>query len=413
MSLSSATDSMYKDSSAGFSFPGLKKSECVQDAYDVAAYMQHRIQRNIHTYAPPCKLALRGHLSSIDESKSRPVWVYPFEVSILESKWAIPFYEHLEKNVPAVHFGANSMQRLADMMMGGINGHDESVEVTTDWSSFDSTIPCWLINIAFDIIWESFDNQYALHEDTAIFGGDIMEYKNKFLFNWLKEYFIKTKITLPDGQCIQKEHGIPSGSFFTQAVGSIINYLVINFLNEVYGWNAKRIKVLGDDSSFLVPIYYPGKVSGEKIRALGKQCFGLILKEEKLRIATKQSDRKFLGYSVSGNRYVRDDKDWLLMVLYPERDVHDLSISASRVIAYYLLGGINSEVYCSFFWDYFKRYPYIIGQPLKPTRGMKRLFKYVLRQSYEVLKVPDITKFDFVTIPYLLSSGDDIYGRSI
>lgn len=405
-SLAHGCDNMNLDAAAGFSFPGKKKMECIDEAYDVAAYMQHRIQRGIPTYHPPCKLALRGHLSTEEESKSRPVWVYPYEVSILEAKWAVPFYEHLEKNVPTVHFGERAMPRLAQMMMGGLNTHDESAEITTDWSSFDATIPCWLINTAFEIIWDSFDNQFAYHEGAAVYGGPVMEEKNRLLFHWVKEYFLKTKIMLPDGTCVRKEHGIPSGSFFTQAVGSIVNFIVIEFMNSYFNWHARRIRVLGDDCSFLVPLYNPRKVDPQQIRALAWFCFGLVLKLGKLRIATDQSKRSFLGYHVEGNRFTRSDREWLLLVLHPERDVETLEQSMSRVLAYYILGGVNSELYCRFFWDYVGRYPDMSSRPLKVGRGMKRMFKYVFRLDIDILRLPDLRRLDPLSVPMLFSCGD-------
>jgi len=402
-SLACGADNMNKDSAAGFSFPGKKKNQCIEEAYDVAAYIQHRVQRGLPTYKPPCRLALRGHLSSEEEAKSRPVWVYPFEVSILESKWAIPFYTHLEMQVNEVHFGPDAMPRLMKVLSSSLCGHDEAAEVTLDWSQFDATIPCWLINEAFQIIWECFDNKFAFHEGENVFGGEKMEEKNRLLFNWLREYFIKTKIMLPDGSIIMKEHGIPSGSFFTQAVGSIVNCIAIQFLNLHFQWNMRRLKILGDDSSFIVPCYTPRSVVPDKVADLANLMFGLVLKMEKLRIATNQSQRKFLGYSAQGGIFVRPDEDWIKLVLYPERDVQYLEQSAARVMAYYLLGGFSSETYCSFFWDYFARYPCLRSKELIPTRGLKRMFKYVMRKDIGILKVPPFEKLDLFNVPYVLT----------
>ncbi|BBC77402.1 putative RNA-dependent RNA polymerase [Pythium nunn virus 1] len=405
-SLAHGTDNMNLDSAAGFSYPGMKKAEVVEEAYDVAAYLQHMTQRGKSVYIPPCKVALRGHLSSQEEQKSRPVWVYPVEVTILESKWAIPFYEHLERNVETVHFGANAMPKLSQLLMGGLADHSEAAEITLDWSNFDSSIPNWLINQAFDIIWESFDNQYAYHEGEAVYGGEVMERKNINLFRWIKEYFINTKIMLPSGDVVRKTHGIPSGSFFTQAVGSIVNYIMVKALDLYFSWGARRIRILGDDSSFLIPLFSEKKCEAKAIQNAAWKAFGVTLKLPKLRISTTQKQRKFLGYQITGHRLFRDDDEFLKLVLYPERDVETLEQSASRVLAYYMLGGVNDEVYCSFFWDYLGRYPAVIGRELRLTRGMKRMFKFVLRQEVDVLRVPDFTKLDPTFVPYLMTLGD-------
>jgi len=409
LSVPDVCDTMNLDSAAGFSFPGKKKSEVIEEAYDTASYMAHFISAGKHVYVPPAKLALRGHLSDVDNLKTRPVWVYPAEVTILEGKWAIPYYQFLEEEVPTVHFGEGSMQRLAKQLVSDIASHSECVEATLDWSGFDSSVPNHMIDDAFNIVFNSFDETSTSHQGQQVFGGKKMEAKNIAVREWLQVYFKKTKIMLPDGSVYKKMHGIPSGSFFTQAIGSIVNYIAIMTLNYYFGWNARRVKVLGDDGSFLVP-NGQGKLEANLISDAAWDAFGFRLKLDKLRIAHKQSQRKFLGYTSNAYRYERPTHDWLSMVLYPERDVEFLEQSASRVFAFYLLGGCNDAVYCDFFKDYLARYPVIRGKSLPLTRGLKRMFKFVFRYTVDSLVFPDISKFDALKVPFSLSLGDRPFG---
>jgi len=409
ISTPNACDTMHLDAAAGFSFPDQTKSECVEEAYDVASYIQHMVEHDKKYFVPPCKLAVRGHLSAPEQEKSRPVWVYPFEISILEAKWAIPFYQHLEQNVSQVHFGHDSMPRLAHMMMQGLADDFECVEVTNDWSAFDSSIPKWLMDDAFDIIWDSFDNSWTAHDGQLIHGGDIMIEKNLKLYNFIKSYFMFTKLMLPSGSLIAKRHGIPSGSFFTQSIGSIINYLVNTTVSEYFDLLARRLVVLGDDSSFLVPGFATKNLNVDKISNFSYRYFGLTLKRDKFRCTTKQSERKFIGYQCQGYRFTRPVEEWFTMVLFPERDVEFLEQSASRVIAYYIIGGVNDEWYCSFYRTYFRHYPQLHGQTVYLTKGLKRLFKYVLRLPVKGFKIADISEFDPSRVPYLLSLKDDMY----
>jgi len=404
-------DTMNLDSSAGFSFPGKKKSECVEQAYDTASYIAHFISSKKHVYIPPSKLALRGHLSETENLKTRAVWVYPFEISILEGKWALPYYSHLEQNVPEVHFGEGSMQNLAKHLMSGIANHDNAVEVTLDWSGFDTSVPNFLIDDAFDIIFSSFDEEYTNHHGVDIYGGHHMASKNLEIQKFIRNYFKYTKIMLPDGSIYAKSHGIPSGSFFTQAVGTIVNYIATLTLNIYFGWNGKRFRFLGDDSSFLVP-NGRSKLDPEQIKKAAWEAFGLSLKTEKLRITHHQQQRKFLGYQCEGYRFIRPTDEWFKLVLYPERDVEYLEQSASRVLAYYLLGGCNDELYCQFFRNYLGRYPIINGRRLPLTRGLKRLFKYVLRLDFDYLEFPDFEKLDLLKVPFALSLGDEPFSFS-
>lgn len=77
-----------------------------------------------------------------------------------------------------------------------------------DLKSFDSSVHEWLIRQAFNTLRTHFPNMNQ--EDTEI-------------WNKLIDEFINTKFIMPDGAIYQKDGGIPSGSFFTQLIGSIIS----------------------------------------------------------------------------------------------------------------------------------------------------------------------------------------------
>jgi len=409
LSVPNVCDQMNLDSSAGFSFPGKKKSEVIEQVFDTASYIAHFVSAGKSVYIPPAKLALRGHLSDADSNKTRPVWVFPAEVTVLEGKWALPYYKFLEEEVPAVHFGEGAMQRLAKMMMSDVASHSECAEVTLGWSGFDSSVPNFMIDDAFSILFDAFDETSVLHDDQLVYGGEYMASKNYAVRDWLVTYFKKTKMMLPDGSVYNKFCGVPSGSFFTQAIGSIVNWIANTTLGTLLGLTIQRLRVLGDDSTFLIP-NGRGKVNGPAIAKAAWEAFGFTLKLEKLRIALNQSQRKFLGYSVSAYRYERPTEDWFSMVLYPERDVEFLEQSASRVLAFYLLGGCNDPAYCDFFRDYLGRYPVIHGRTLPLTKGLKRLFKFVLRYPVDSLVFPDFSRFDLLKVPFALSLGDRPFG---
>jgi len=76
-------------------------------------YMKHRIKSGLKVFSPPCKLAFRGHLSKIDEPKVRAVWVYPFEVCLLEFPFSLGLNRALQADPDGpLLFGPNALTRL-------------------------------------------------------------------------------------------------------------------------------------------------------------------------------------------------------------------------------------------------------------------------------------------------------------
>merc|ERR1711994_897415 len=83
--------------SAGFTYPGRKKYEVLEHAYMVAKCMEHRVKNGMTVYQIPSVLGFRGHLSSKDEPKTRPIWVFPIEMILMEKTFAEPLQDLCSK----------------------------------------------------------------------------------------------------------------------------------------------------------------------------------------------------------------------------------------------------------------------------------------------------------------------------
>ncbi|CAH0386742.1 unnamed protein product [Bemisia tabaci] len=108
-------------------------------------------------------------------------------------------------------------------------------------------------------------------------------------------YFIRTPIRLCNGERYLKRAGIASGSYFTQLIGSVINYIILCwYFIKTYGRPPKYIKVLGDDS--FVADDVPLVISD--LDAL-VETIGMKINIDKS-IATEEIDlMKFLGFQIN------------------------------------------------------------------------------------------------------------------
>lgn len=169
-------------------------------------------------------------------NKTRLVWGYPIEMTFCEAQFARPLIDKflcletpMAFGIPKAYLGPRISLDIVD----------QGVVHCLDYSKFDQTVPSLLIFKAFDILKTWFES-----EDTDQLGWDKMV-----------RYFVYTPIVMPDG-CLYtgKDHGIPSGSYFTQLIDSIVNVMVIfAALHEMrVDLPRRRLLVLGDDSIFSV-----------------------------------------------------------------------------------------------------------------------------------------------------------------
>ena len=164
--------------------------------------------------------------------KTRLVWGYPQAMTILEAQFAYPLSQSLLNIMTPYCFGLHK----ADLMARAQSIANANIRVGLDFSGFDATVPKLLIYKAFDILKTWFR---PMTEEELLSWKRIV---------W---YFINTPILMPDGYVYQKHTGVPSGSFFTQMIDSIVNFIVVEYIHRKSVCQFTRldnILVLGDDS---------------------------------------------------------------------------------------------------------------------------------------------------------------------
>jgi len=225
-------------------------------------------------------------------NKTRLVWMYPMEMTLMEARFARPLIDNLLDRRTTMAFGMKKFEIGA--LVDSICYHTDGTPVALDYSKFDSTIPSYLIKQAFKIIATWFTE-----EDKKEFGFEIVE-----------KYFLNTPIVMIDGKLYTgKKHGVPSGSYFTQIVDSIVNTILIGAMSSKFKWGIQWTKflVLGDD--VIMNVKNPNI---EEMRSFLER-FGIILNASKTKL-----EAHFLGADWRYGKPYRDFGELLAMATQPE-----------------------------------------------------------------------------------------------
>lgn len=232
--------------------------------------------------------------------KTRLVWGYPQSMTILESLFARPLINHfLDYTRTPIAFGWWRTEVAAKLMVLENSG----VRYSFDYSKFDSSLPAKLIDASFEILRTWFDFNEAEEE----------------VWDKVVNYFIHTPILMPDGFVYMKHRGVASGSYFTQLVGSIANFIATQYMAlSVFHRtiDVDKILLLGDDIIF----GYPDLVPMHKFAVVCKQL-GMTINEQKSVISLFGEQGEFLGHTWKRGVVDRKPEEIAKRIAFPETHV--------------------------------------------------------------------------------------------
>lgn len=312
------------DSSAGFLAYGKKKKDVIPEMVDQAKRLKVAVancekfedivtnpyialtRSQVGTLSDMCIYVRPTTDEGVFKWKTRLVWCGSAETTLFESQYARPLINYLS-SWANIAMGKHPVEVRSQALAIGNMSYWWSI----DYSKYDSTVQSWLIKEAFDIFKEFFDEEY--HREIDFCCHD----------------FINSKILMPDGKIWVTNKGIPSGSYFTQLVGSVCNALMlITYLSSVVGADEQALRnqftahngklafsCLGDDNLF----GFTRNLDFEALRSYFRENFGIAIDDKSKCDMGKRGDRPaYLKRKWSVHGEFRDEVDLLLNLLHPE-----------------------------------------------------------------------------------------------
>lgn len=282
-SLQTGLDNLNSSSGCGFGYVGTKgqnKVEILQKAkrlinstdgkflLDLPLIFGYRLQ-----IREDAILAKQG--SNSLSHKIRIIFMYPGHYTLVESIFALPFIFHFLTLGSESFYTIGKIGRtLGKQLKRRLSSKKRSI-ISLDASAWDQTLPNWLIIAAFAVL----RNQLKLTKLESL------------LFDSVTQYFCSSPclFKIDNKQVFIKNSGLPSGSYFTNLIGTICHAILLAYIDEETVSNNNFI-LCSDDNIFATdnPLdYYIDKYL---------TIFGININKNKSDVYSNLKEFNFLGY---------------------------------------------------------------------------------------------------------------------
>lgn len=131
------------------------------------------------------------------------------------------------------HFEAWTGKRAVDSAVTRLL--DQGWCLSVDFQNFDATVPAHVVHCVFGLIQRMFGPEQWVAR----------------VFRYAEEHFLTSPLVTPTGLITGRTKGIPSGSNFTNLVGSLANIWVIAYGAHRLGYSVADCTVQGDDGVYV------------------------------------------------------------------------------------------------------------------------------------------------------------------
>lgn len=358
-----------RSSSAGYGYVGLKGDpgnyeRARKTAVTIAEKLNHDPAYGPEAIAnsTPDVAFTRTQLSQIKvKRKVRNVWGEAFHYVLLEGLFADPLIQHFKEERSFYFIGKDPLLAVPALIQEILSYSDYVYQL--DWSAFDSSVQEWEIRFAFQAL-----------EQLLVYPSKVEEQ----IWHFVIELFIYRKIACPDMKVRLKTLGIPSGSCFTNIIGSIVNFTRIQFLFIKLTHQPVPAFTHGDDS-------LTGAAATQYIQlsVLEDVCREYLWDLNKLKseISSKEEQTTFLSRTVREGQNFRDSLTCLRMLKYPEYPVPSGDISTLRAYSIAKDSGLSSVLLRDIYLYLDRKYGMAQVLPLNLQRWDPLEYE-LLRQSF-------------------------------
>jgi hypothetical protein len=239
------------------------------------------------------------------DDKTRLVWAYPYSETVIEGLVAYRLIQNFKsRNTPM----AFALPTCALGTKLRVAAYRRKFAYSIDMSSYDASISAKLIHWAFEILRTWYDGDEV--EPTT--GLTVRQ-----VFDHVEDYFTRTPIVMPDGNLyLGKRHGVPSGSFFTQLIDSIVNVIIAGTIGARFNLCLSKsdIFVLGDD----LLIWTDRDMDLDKMARFASQTFGVEFNASKSAKYRSGEKIHYLGRDWVNGVPETSDEAVLARMVYPE-----------------------------------------------------------------------------------------------
>lgn len=301
----------------------------------------------------PCTMSTRGGLSEQTSPKTRLVWMYPAAMTACEAVFAQPLIDKLYSQKADLFLtGVDSKFRI-QKYLSLLSDEKDTAGVGLDFKSFDTLRSNFIIRDAFAVLKQNIKFGYYYDKITGTQRGrsGVAERTEK-AFDNIVEYFIHTPMLFPNGRCVTKHTGVPSGSHFTNLIDSIINRILIKTFGFYEMLNIRSLRTNGDDSAFTM---LEERTTGvlHKAAVFFDKFFKMTVSVDKSCVALAPSEMHVSGTTWRALKPTRPTDEWFMLAAYSETYIQSPFDSFQRLLGLGIAGGFQDAHFVQFF-SYFQ-----------------------------------------------------------